>query len=175
MTAQIAEYLRYQGEDVRMCTEPLGDFFAMGGHNPKFAATNSANWRGYVGRWEIAAGRLYLVKLAGMLEDGSEARLETVFPGFPDRVFAHWYTGTIRIPKGKMLQYVHGGYGSLYERDEMLELERGVIRRTWIHYNGVSDAAEGAEGYRIGAMTTFAREERAGGANQTDKTEGGSA
>jgi hypothetical protein len=174
MTAQIAEYLRYQGDGVRMCTEPLGDYFAMGGRNPKFTASNTANWRGYIGGWEIVAGRLYLVKITGVLEDGSDASLETVFPGFPDRVFAHWYTGTIRIPRGKMLQYVHGGYGSLYERDEMLDLERGVIRRTWIRYNGVSDAADGPEGYRIGAMTTFAREERAGSAGRDGKTEGGS-
>jgi len=174
MTAQIAEYLRYQGDGVRMCTEPLGDYFVMGGRNPKFMATNSANWRGYIGGWEIVAGRLYLVKITGVLEDGSDASLETVFPGFQDRVFAHWYTGTIRIPRGKMLQYVHGGNGSLYERDEMLDLERGVIRRTWIRYNGVSDAADGPEGYRIGAMTTFAREVRAGGVGQAGKGEGGS-
>jgi hypothetical protein len=73
-----------------------------------------------------------------------------------------------------MLQYVHGGYGSLYERDEMLDLERGVFRRAWIRYNGVSDAADGPEGYRIGAMTTFAREERSGSAGRDGKTEGGS-
>jgi len=105
-----------------MCTEPLADYFALGGWKPKFMATNTANWRGYVGGWEIVAGRLYLVKLSGVLMDGSDANLETVFPGFPERVFAHWYTGTIRIPRGKRLQYVHGGYGSLYERDEMLDL-----------------------------------------------------
>lgn len=170
MTAQIAEYLRYQGEGVRMCTEPLADYFAIGGRNPKFMATNTANWRGYVGGWEIVAGRLYLVKITGVLESGSDASLETVFPGFPERVFAHWYTGTIRIPRGKRLQYVHGGYGSLYERDEMLDLERGVIRRAWIRYNGVTEAADGAEGYSIGAMTTYPRERAGGGlSDEIDK------
>jgi hypothetical protein len=166
MTAQIGEYLCYQGGGVTMATEPLESYFAIGGRNPKFMATNSANWRGYVGGWEILAGRLYLVKLSGVLEDGSDVSLETVFPGFPERVFAHWYTGTIRIPGGKRLQYVHGGYRSVYERDEMLELHRGVIRRTWVRYNGVSDAVDGPEGYSIGAMTTFARKERGGGAGK---------
>ena len=25
-----------------------------------------------------------------------------------------WYSGTIRLPQGKLLNYVHGGYGSTY-------------------------------------------------------------
>lgn len=36
MTAQIAEKLRYQGDDVAMCTNPLSDYFGrvvQGGHH----------------------------------------------------------------------------------------------------------------------------------------------
>lgn len=98
MTAQIAEKLLYQGERVAMCTNPLGDYFAMGGFNPGFESTSTALWRGYVGGWEIVDGRLYLLSLDGTLEDGIDATLETLFPGFPDRVFAHWHSGTVRIP-----------------------------------------------------------------------------
>ena len=108
MTAQIAERLRYQGEDVAMCTNPLSDFFAMGGFNPRFESNSTALWRGYVGRWEIVDGRLYLVELHGTLEDGTEASVATIFPDFPDRVFAHWYSGTIRIPQGKQLGEMMG-------------------------------------------------------------------
>ena len=135
MTAQTREGLRYRDEDVSMCTEPLADYFVMGGRNPGFKAIVTSNWRGYVGRWEVLDGRLYLIGLTGTLEDGIEGSLESVFPGFPDRVFAHWFTGTIRIPRGDRLHYVHGGYLSVYERDEMLEFERGVIRRTWVRNN----------------------------------------
>ena len=108
MTAQIAERLRYQGEDVAMCTNPLSDYFAMGGTNPRFESNCTALWRGYVGSWEIIDDRLYLIGLNGTLEDGTDASLATIFPGFPDRVFAHWYSGTIRLPQGKQLEYVHG-------------------------------------------------------------------
>ncbi len=31
MTAQIPEQLRYEGEDLATCTNPLDDFFTMGG------------------------------------------------------------------------------------------------------------------------------------------------
>lgn len=104
MTAQIAEKLRYQSEDVAMCTNPLSDYFAMGGTNPRFESNCTALWRGYVGSWEIVDDRLYLICLNGTLVDGTQASLETIFPGYPDRVFAHWYSGTIRLPQGKQLE-----------------------------------------------------------------------
>ena len=157
MTAQIAERLRYQGEDVAMCTNPLSDFFAMGGFNPRFESNSTALWRGYVGRWEIVDGRLYLVELHGTLEDGAEASVATIFPDFPDRVFAHWYSGTIRIPQGKQLEYVHMGYGSTFERDLLLDLERGVVKNTRVHHNGQPNTESAPEGYEVGAMTVFPR------------------
>lgn len=157
MTAQIAENLRYQGEDVAMCTNPLGDYFAMGGVNPRFESNCTALWRGYVGSWEIVAERLYLVGLSGTLEDGTDATLATVFPDFPDRVFAHWYSGTIRIPQGKQLQYVHMGYGSTFERDLFLEIERGVIVATRVRHNGTAKFDDAPEGYKVGAMTVWPR------------------
>ena len=157
MTAQIAERLNYQGEDVAMCTNPLGDYFAMGGFNPRFESNCTALWRGYVGRWEIVDGRIYLVELNGTLEDGTEASVGTIFPDFSDRVFAHWYSGTIRMPQGKQLKYVHMGYGSVFERDLILEVERGVVKDTRVRHNGTAESESAPEGYGIGAMTVFPR------------------
>jgi hypothetical protein len=155
MTAQIAEKLLYQGEQVAMCTNPLGDYFAMGGFNPRFESMSTALWRGYVGGWEIVEDRLYLVSLDGTLEDGTDATLETVFPGFPERVFAHWYSGTVRIPQGKQLEYVHMGYASKFEQDLLLEIERGVVVATRVRQNGVAESDHAPEGYSVGAMTVF--------------------
>ena len=76
MTAQIAEKLRYEGEDVAMCTNPLSDYFALGGINPRFESNCTALWRGYVGRWE-------LVELHGTLEDGTEASVATILASVP--------------------------------------------------------------------------------------------
>ena len=157
MTAQIAEKLLYQGEQVAMCTNPLSDYFAMGGFNPRFESMSTALWRGYVGGWEIVEDRLYLVSLDGTLEDGTDATLETVFPGFPDRVFAHWYSGTVRIPQGKQLEYVHMGYASKFEQDLFLEIERGVVVATRVRQNGVAESDQAPEGYSVGAMTVFPR------------------
>ena len=127
MTAQRAERLHYQGEEVAMYTHPLSDYFALSETDPPFVWTSTDCWRGYIGTWEIIDHRLYLVELRGSLKDGSEASIATIFPDFPDRVFAHWYSGTVRIPRGKRLQYVHMGYHSIFERDLLLEVERGVV------------------------------------------------
>jgi hypothetical protein len=157
MTAQIAEKLLYQGQRVAMLTNPLNDYFAMGGFNPRFEFRSTALWRGYVGGWEIVDDRLYLVSLDGTLEDGTDATLETVFPGFPDRVFAHWYSGSVRIPQGKQLEYVHMGYASKFEQDLFLEIERGVVVATRVRQNGVAVSDQAPEGYSVGAMTVFPR------------------
>jgi len=160
MTAQIGERLIYDGREVPMCSEPLGDYFAFGGRNPEFKSSCTALWRGYVGTWEIVGGRLYLINLSGTLKDGSEATLETVFPGYPDRVFAHWYSGTLRIPEGKRIEYVHMGYASIYERDRLIKIEKGVVVGTRVRQNGKADGDSGPEGYGISAMTVFPRRSR---------------
>jgi hypothetical protein len=157
MTAQIGEKLNYEGREVSMCSEPLGVFFALGGHSPEFEFTCTALWRGYVGTWEIVNDRLYLISLSGTLKDGSDATLETVFPGYPDRVFAHWYSGTLRIPEGAQLEYIHMGYGSTYERDRFLRIEKGVLVGCHVRQNGYAEGSNGTEGYGIGAMTVFPR------------------
>lgn len=157
MTAQIAERLRYLGEQVAMCTNPLSDYFAMAGLEADFEAHCTALWRGYVGTWEIVDDRLYLIGLRGTLKGGEEASLATLFPDFPDRVFAHWYTGTIRLPQGRRLQYVHMGYGSTFERDLFLDLERGVVVATRARHNGTAQTDDAPGGYGIGAMTVFPR------------------
>ena len=145
MTAQIGEKLRYEGQQVWMCTEPLSDYFALAGLKPRFVPTSTANRRGYVGTWEIVDGRLYLTHLAGALWDVQELTLETFFPGCPDRVFAHWFTGSIRIPQGKLIEYVHMEYASTFERDVCLDIEKGVVKKTRVHENtpaAFDDASE---------------------------------
>lgn len=155
MTAQIAEKLYYNGEEHSMTTNPLGNYFHYAGVDPGFAMTCTALWRGYVGTWEIIESRLYLIDLHGTLNDGREATLATFFPDFPERVFAHWYTGTIRLPEGKLIDYVHMGYSSTYERDIMLSVEKGVIVDTTVRHNGTVDD-NAPKGYGVRGFTLFA-------------------
>jgi hypothetical protein len=157
MTAQIGERLCYEGREVSMCSEPLGDYFALLGTEPEFSVECTALWRGYVGTWDIQDGRLYLIGLNGRLKDGTEANVATLFPDFPERVFAHWYSGKLRVPQGKILRYIHGGYGSTYEDDLFITIDKGVVTQTAVQHNGTADDSNSAEGYQVGAMYVFAK------------------
>lgn len=137
MTAQISEILHYQGRKQRMCTEPLGAYFALAGIEPRFEVSCTALWRGYVGEWAVIEGRLYLIGISGTLEGDTPATLETFFPGFPDRVFAHWYSGQVRLPQGRQLEYVHGGYGSTYEQDLLIDFDQGLVSQTTLRHNSL--------------------------------------
>lgn len=142
MTAQIQERLRYQGEYLGMSSTPLNDFFELRGHTPAFQYDCTALWRGYIGSWDITDDRLYLVALQGTFADGSPVSLERVFPGYPERVFAHWFSGSVRIPQGELLDYVHMGFGSTHERDLILCFEQGLLVRTVVHHNDLDHVAE---------------------------------
>jgi len=154
MTAPFAETLIHEGKTVSLLSNPLNDFFRQGGHDPGFEATSTALGRGHLGTWEVVNGRLYLVELQGTLKSGDEASLESVFPGFPDRVFAHWFSGRLRVPQGKQLKYVHMAYGSRYECDVFLTLRKGVVVDQVIEHNGVAQE-DAPNGYGIRAMTTW--------------------
>lgn len=158
MTAQIPENLHYEGKVHAMCAEPLALYFRLTGIEANFEYPSTALWRGYVGTWEILDGRLYLIGLDGELKNGSVATVATFFSNNPDRVFAHWYSGEIRLPRGKMLKYVHGGYDSVYEEDVLLTIDKGVVTHTAIRNNGTSLNPDAPGGYGIGAMTTFPRD-----------------
>ena len=68
-----------------------------------------------------------------------------LFPRFEKRVFAHWYSGTLRVRDGQMLNYKHMGYMSVFERELLLEVERGVVTGTKVMDNR-PDASADEEG-----------------------------
>ncbi len=52
-------------------------------------------------------------------------------------LFAEWFTGVIRIPKGKFLKGVNMGFGSIYEKETHIKIERGkVIKQKEISNTG---------------------------------------
>lgn len=159
MTAQFSELLLLEGKQKALCSYPLASYFALGGESVAFRASSTALSRGYIGTWEILdqgqVQRLYLIRLQGSLQDESPVSLETVFPGYTERVFAHWFSGALRLPQGQLLHYVHGGFGSCYEQDLLVDVTRGVVTAKRVRVNGFSDEASAREGYRIHGMTTY--------------------
>lgn len=157
MTAQVSEVLLFEGKELQMCACPLSGYLSNSPKNWSFLGYSSACWRGYVGTWEVVENRLYLKALDGLLRNEEEANLETLFPDYPNGVFAHWYSGTVRCPQGKLLNYVHGGFASTYEQDLFLEFKQGVLvsQKTVINGEGKDDAPEG---YGVAAFMVFPRQ-----------------
>lgn len=138
MTAQVTESLLFREEPLSMCSTPLDIYLIQ--HGIRFKSETTANWRGYKGHWEVkgseeAGYRLYLVKLTACLEYPKKVGLDYLFPEFPNGVFAHWFSGEVRCPRGKLLNYVHGGYASSYEEDLFIEFKEGVLQGTRVVKN----------------------------------------
>jgi hypothetical protein len=149
MTAQVPDKLEYQGKLLSLFTNPLESLPA--DRRPAFVSENTLNWRGYVALWEIRDGRLYLKDLRGRIcatppEGGAErARcgkhhrgaceiqsvdLHGAFPAQSGPIVADWYTGELKVPQGRLLEYVHMGYASQYERYLIIDIAAGMVVQT---------------------------------------------
>jgi hypothetical protein len=131
--------LIYKGEKFALLANPLQDYYhslssAENAVYPKFDSAGFTNgpsncWRGYIATWEIIYDTLYLTKIEDCSGWKKNFDLTKIFGSKvkKGRVKADWYSGELRIPKGKMVEYVHMGYMSKYERELTLEIEKGVL------------------------------------------------
>lgn len=129
MTAQMPEVLWIDGQKHYMFANPLEDHFTQTGIRPSFRMQSTACRRGYVGEWELIEGSLYLRRLEGTLIDGQLVTVASLFPAGPRPVLAQWFTGSVSVPLGQLVRYVHMGYGSDYEDELTLEFEQGLLQR----------------------------------------------
>jgi hypothetical protein len=137
MTAQVPDSLAVDGEQVSLFENPLEMYFKLSGERAAFNFSSTDNTRGYIARWELHTHRLYLLGIAGNLGDGKDVILDDIFPGYPDRVFAHWFSGELRVPIGKRIHYVHAGYLSHYAAYRLISVDLGVVcaDKTVSHYD----------------------------------------
>jgi len=140
MTAQIPDSILIDGETHALFSEPLNAYYS-DAPRPNFVPQNTANWRGYVGTWEIRDGRLYLIGVVAEIcnlplgwncpqDQRRIVGLGDLFPQRGDSVLADWFSGTLRVPVGGQLQYRHMGYESVYEFDLLLTIEKGAVKST---------------------------------------------
>lgn len=127
MTAQVCEHLILDGQCISMMSCPT----IPEGHprivRKKPIGSCSACWRGYRGLWAIKDGLFYLHKLEGEFELlGKEPLL------------ADWFSGTLRVPRGRMLKYVHMGFESVFEEEVHIEIARGIAIESQIIQNSES-------------------------------------
>ena len=138
MTIQTPEILLLDDTPLALCAEPLNLWEEARPPHPRLmhafigdGLTTSCH-RGYVGHWVLDEGRLMLRALQS--PTGFEYRppvpFATIFPGYPDGVFAHWIDGVLRAYEGEPTAW-GVGHSTVGERDHYLLFERGVLRRRW--------------------------------------------
>lgn len=140
-TGQYGDKLRLDGKSYEIFTNPLKQYLKENPDKlPKSNTYSTALWRGYVASWEVKNQVLLLVdveilqpvKDTGATGSSSEfgSVMAQMFPGEKE-VVARWFSGNIIIPDGKLVHYVHMGYGSTYEKYILLRVEKGAVTRQW--------------------------------------------
>ncbi|MDD5712945.1 MAG: hypothetical protein PHY31_09360 [Smithellaceae bacterium] len=140
-TAQFPDELIYKGKTYPIFSNPLESYFGTAHPRPEglFPASCTALWRGYVATWKIEEDALYLVKVVAgtCAADAPEIPLTNIFPGSKGPIRADWFTGTLVVPQGEILMYVHMGYGSVYEKELHIKIDKGrFIRESLIDNSG---------------------------------------
>jgi hypothetical protein len=136
---QNPDFLVYEGKTYELLCDPLEAYFS--DENPKPEAFRE-NWisscvRGYIAKWKIEDGWLYLVSLwscedvefdekIGFWAPTREIPITTVFKDARGPVKATWYSGGLHVPQGKMVKEAMG-FGSTYTKSLYLMVEKGKI------------------------------------------------
>ena len=123
-TTQFSDILYLTGQKHSLDSLPLEAYYGPGNPRPKFRAPNTATWRGYIATWEIDRGVLYLKAIRAWTDRG-EVGLPSLFPGRKGPVAATWFTGTLKVPQGKVIKPAvpHPIYGKYL----MITVEKGRV------------------------------------------------
>jgi len=128
MTAQVNDIIYIDGRRHYLACEPFWAYIdERTGTSPRFISQSTACWRGYVAEWKITGDELYLTRIDGHLADKTRATIDTLFPDSKGKVVAKWFTGELYFPMGRMLEYVHMGYESVFEGELIISVENGKV------------------------------------------------
>ena len=141
ITAQTPDVIIFNGKKYDLNTNPLEPYFDKFPNKRPEGGVNSTNlWRGYLAYFEIIDKQLFVTDIEILIESDKNDEIdeyslpeyewvsvfEQVFPN-KEKFKIDWYTGILILPHGKMIEYVHMGYASIYSKYWLLEIESGVF------------------------------------------------
>lgn len=145
MAAQLPDRILLNGEMMELFSNPLEQYWIrFDKKRPPFYPLPNC-LRGYVASWELKDNILHLRDIDGNYEkrtlffgiETARYAIKTLFPRAKNRpVKANWFSGKLRIPRGKMTIYNHEEYGSRFEKEIIITIEKGtVIKMVTLDYN----------------------------------------
>ncbi len=85
--------LLHRERTFELIDQPLETYFDLIGQRP---ALCRGPGRGYAAQWVVEDGWLFMASVAGRWDDEQPLSLDQLFPFGGSKVFAAWYSGTIR-------------------------------------------------------------------------------
>lgn len=146
-TGQAGGILIWKGDTSTVFSNPLELHQNMDSLRTKLfgsqnADVNTGCWRGYIAEWTIVEEELYLTNIFSCTyyENKVKADLKELFGSEYSNgmVKATWVTGELLLPKGKLIHYVHLGYGSFYEYELVLTFNNGRLVNQKTYDNSLS-------------------------------------
>lgn len=134
-TAQVPDYLIVDKDTLKIQSNPLADYFIDHPIPQELITTfSSANWRGYIAYFKFLNGKLvveniYKEQYTENKKGQSDYSLISIYKeifGESKNFECNFYSGLLICPSGKMLEYVHMGYSSIYENYDLMEIKNGV-------------------------------------------------
>ena len=134
-TAQYPDKIIYKGKEYALHTNPMEQYFEKNPEKkPGGGVISSALWRGYVATFEITDGLLYLKDLEIEIPNPKKKHdyifasvIKKVVPS-GKKLKIDWFSGFLVLPEGEVVNYVHMGYGSSYERYTLISIKNGVFK-----------------------------------------------
>lgn len=133
-TAQYPDKIIFDGKEYSLHSNPLESYFEKNpDKRPKGGVMSTALWRGYVATFEIRDSQLFVKDIQIEYWDTTNKKShDTKWKSVLTEVFGEqkdikvdWLTGLLVLPYGKLVNYVHMGYGSTYEKYFLLEISKG--------------------------------------------------
>ncbi len=137
-TAQYPDKIIYNGKEYSLHSNPLESYFEKNpDKRPKGGIMSTALWRGYVATFEVRDNQLFLKDIEIEYQDTTSKESynykwrSVINEVFPDQknIKIDWLTGLLVIPHGKLVNYVHMGYGSTFKNYILLEIDKGDVKK----------------------------------------------
>ncbi len=139
VSAQLPDKIFIEGKWLDLFTNPLEQFW-LNAHKKRLSFCTRYNClRGYVAKWDVKGQELYLLSIDGnyfkrnlfFKKKRVACTINNLFrKSAYHPVKASWFSGKLRIPQGKMLEYEHENYNSRFEKETILTVEKGNITKS---------------------------------------------
>lgn len=150
-TGQMGDFLLIGGEKWVVLDKPIEADTALAARVRAFLpdniSWNTGNWVGYTATWILKDSCLVLQQIEVDLYDKHTEKestqaftsqsLKKVFqPYYKQGVIqALWYSGTLRLGKGKLIYYEHSGYSRHHETEQLLTFRQGRLCESHTYVN----------------------------------------